>query len=472
MLFNSFEYFIFYLAALGLCWALVGFPKLRIWVLLLASYYFYVSNNNWLIILIIVSTQIDYIAGLKIEGSRSPAARKAFLLVSVVTNLGILGFFKYYGFFAHTVVDVASAIGLKLSWTDLNIILPVGISFYTFQSMSYTIDVYRGHIPAERSWSRFAFYVAFFPQLIAGPIMRASQFLPQIPLKPAMTPVRFESALVLIVMGLIKKIVLGDLLGRYADPMFDSPAGASAVEAWLGLYAFTFQIYFDFSGYTDIAIGCSRLMGYELPDNFRRPYMAVSFSDFWKRWHISLSSWLRDYLYIPLGGNRMRTRFGTYRNLMLTMLLGGLWHGAAWHFVLWGFLHGGYLAVEKLAGSAAVTSASYRSSVSLFLKRVLIFHAVVLTWLVFRCADLTALGQYLAALVRFETVERITLGMLACAGVVLFGWVFQWVNEITPLPERFQATPVFLKGAIYAAAVVLIMVFNFAGPRPFIYFRF
>lgn len=472
MLFNSFEYFVFYLAALALCWALVGFPKLRIWILLLASYYFYVSNNHWLIVLILISTQIDYIAGIRIDSSRSPATRRWFLLLSVATNLGILGFFKYYGFFAETVVDMAAVVGLRLSWTDLNIILPVGISFYTFQSMSYTIDVYRRHIPAERSWSRFAFYVAYFPQLIAGPIMRASQFLPQVPKKPAMTPARFESALVLIVMGLIKKIVLGDLLGRYADPMFNSPEGASAFQAWLGLYAFTFQIYFDFSGYSDIAIGCSSLMGYDLPDNFRRPYMAVSFSDFWKRWHISLSSWLRDYLYIPLGGNRMKTRFGTYRNLMLTMLLGGLWHGAAWHFVLWGFLHGGYLAVEKMVGSAAVTTASYRSRKSLFLKRIMVFHAVVLTWLVFRCEDMTALGHYLTALIRFEPVDGVTVGMLACAGVILFGWAAQWINEIASIPERFQAMPVVLKGAIYAAAVVLIMVFNFDGPRPFIYFRF
>ncbi len=472
MLFNSFEYFLFFLAALGLCWALVGLPRLRIWVLLLASYYFYVSNNHWLILLILVSTQIDYLAGLKIASSESPRVRKMFLTLSVVSNLGILAFFKYSGFFAHTVVDLAGTLGLRLSWTDLHIVLPVGISFYTFQSMSYTIDVYRRHIPAERSWHRFAFYVAYFPQLIAGPIMRASQFMPQIRRTPVIDRRRFESALVLIVMGLIKKIVLADLLGRFADPAFNAPGGVSAWSAWLGLYAFTFQIYFDFSGYSDIAIGCSRLMGYSLPDNFRRPYMAVSFSDFWKRWHISLSSWLRDYLYIPLGGNRMKTRLGVYRNLMLTMLLGGLWHGAAWHFVLWGFLHGGYLAVEKMIGAAGATLRSYRNGGTLFLKRMFIFHAVVLTWLVFRCADTARLEAYLKALVRWEPVENLTLGMVVCAAAILFGFLAQWINETTYLPDRFVRMPMAVKGIAYAAATVLVMVFNFSGPRPFIYFRF
>jgi D-alanyl-lipoteichoic acid acyltransferase DltB (MBOAT superfamily) len=213
-------------------------------------------------------------------------------------------------------------------------------------------------------------------------------------------------------------------------------------------------------------------MGYSLPDNFRRPYMAVSFSDFWRRWHISLSSWLRDYLYIPLGGNRMKTKFGVYRNLMLTMLLGGLWHGAAWHFVLWGFLHGSYLAVEKMVGAAAVTVENYRNGATLFLKRLLVFHAVVLTWLVFRCEDMSRLADYLQALVTFNAVESVTLGMAVCAAVVLFGFVAQWTNESVDLPDRFVRMPVAVKGLVYAAAAVLIMVFNFAGPRPFIYFRF
>jgi alginate O-acetyltransferase complex protein AlgI len=472
MLFNSLEYLFFYSSALLLAWLLIGLPRLRIWVLLLASYYFYAANNHWLIVLIILSTQVDYLAGLKIADSTSTARRKLLLTISVVSNLGILGVFKYFNFFASSVADIAGRAGLTLGWTELNVILPVGISFYTFQSMSYTIDVYRGQLKPERSWARFAFYVAYFPQLVAGPIMRASQFIPQLSRKQRLTPERFESGVALIMMGLIKKIVCGDYLARFANPVFADPVAASGFDAWLGLYAFTFQIYFDFSGYSDIAIGCSRLMGYELPDNFRRPYMARSFSDFWRRWHISLSSWLRDYLYIPLGGNRMRSRWGVHRNLMLTMLLGGLWHGAGWLFVLWGFLHGTYLIVERLLAARRSAPRVASSGLGLLVRRLAIFHAVVLTWLVFRCESLEQLWQYLGALGRVGVPSTVTTGMLAAIVLICFGWLAQLVNEQSNLVDAFINLPIPVKGSLYATASLVVAVFNVTGATPFIYFRF
>jgi alginate O-acetyltransferase complex protein AlgI len=469
VLFNSVQYLLFFLSALALCWLLVGIPRLRIWVLLLASYYFYAANNHWMIVLILVSTQVDYIAALVIDRSDSQARRKLYLLLSLLTNLGILGFFKYCNFFADSVVSLADSVGWPVSWTDLNIVLPVGISFYTFQSMSYTVDVYRRQIPAETDWAKFAFYVAYFPQLIAGPIMRASHFLPQVQKQPRLPAAALERALFLIFTGLFKKIVCGDFLGRYADPVFDNPQDAGAVAAWLGLYAFSFQIYFDFSGYSDIAIGCSRLMGFDLPDNFRRPYMAKSFSDFWRRWHISLSSWLRDYLYIPLGGNRMTTRWGVQRNLMLTMLLGGLWHGAAWHFVFWGALHGAYLVIERARGW---TVAGAEGSGFGLVRRLAIFHAVMLTWLLFRAESVPLLGQYIRQLLSFEAPSAITLGMILAASIIVLGWLAQVVGERRELRDAFLGLPIPLQGALYATAWVTIMVFNAAGAQPFIYFRF
>ena len=474
MLFNSPEYLVFFVLVFGVSWALRGFPSLRIWVLLLASYFFYASNNSWLIALILVSTQIDFWVAKGIEDSDDPRRRRRLLLVSVCANLGLLGFFKYFNFFVETGVALAGAVGAEVDYTPLKILLPVGISFYTFQSMSYTIDVYRGELRAERSWSRFAFYVAFFPQLVAGPIMRAQEFMPQIPRRPTLPLVDFERAVAMIGRGLLKKMVLADyFLAPYADLAFDHPEQVGCLAAWLGLYAFTFQIYFDFSGYTDIAIGCSRLLGYHLPDNFKLPYVAVSFSDFWRRWHISLSSWLRDYLYIPLGGNRMPSEAGIYRNLMLTMLLGGLWHGAAWHFVLWGALHGLYLAIERRwGGPRDARDFADRGPLRLFGRRLLIFHAVVLTWLVFRAQDMPHLIDLCRVLLgggEQETVLR--GGMLLCALVVVGSFVAQLIGAAYTPVRGFLRLPLPARAFVYSALVGAIAVFN-KGAQPFIYFQF
>ena len=511
MLFNSFEYLVFFTVALAASWMLVGLPRLRIWVLLVASYYFYISNNYWLITLIVVSTQVDYLAGRWIEDTDSSRKRKRYLGLSIMTNLGILAVFKYFNFFAGTFAEIAATVGLTLDWVDLKIALPVGISFYTFQSMSYTIDVYRGEISAERNWFRFAFYVSYFPQLVAGPIVRASQFLPQIPRRPGLDVRALEWSLLLIARGLVKKIVLADLLAGYADRAFSAPASIDGPSAWIGLYAFTFQIYFDFSGYSDIAIGCSRLMGYEIPENFRRPYVAATFSDFWRRWHISLSSWLRDYVYIPLGGNRGQVQWlplhfflpgaaavgflagcpwagvgfgglyllflvfrrGAYNNLMLTMLLGGLWHGAACHFVLWGFLHGGYLLFERLLGvKRKDPTAGHQSLLAITVRRLLVFHAVVLTWLFFRCPSMPSLASYLVALTEFSGSLVLMNGEVLALAICACGLASQYLNEFVDCEGQFLRLPIFAKSGLYAVAALAVLIMNSTGAKPFIYFQF
>ncbi|MBF0625525.1 MAG: MBOAT family protein [Magnetococcales bacterium] len=467
MLLSSWEYLLFFLVVLFLSIRTLGLPRLRLWILLLASYYFYASSNGWQVWLIFFSTQVDYVAGLALARETAPLRRRVWLAVSLASNLGLLAFFKYLNFFASAVAELAGHLGWTLGWVDLNILLPVGISFYTFQTMSYTIDVYRGTLAAEHSWVRFMFFVAFFPQLTAGPIVRAAQFLPQTRQSPSWDLDTVENALFLIFRGLGKKIVLADSLALHADLAFDPAAGADVLQRWLGVYAFTFQIYFDFSGYTDIAIGSAALLGYRLPDNFNRPYAAASITDFWRRWHMSLSSWLRDYLYIPLGGSRMATTRGVYRNLMLTMLLGGLWHGAAWTFMVWGGVHGVLLCLERWWRGAA--KAGVRAGWG---RRLLVFNLVAFTWIPFRAASLGDLGQFLAGLADVGHWTAPDRGMLAAATLMVLALGFQSLGERWDYRAAFLRSPLPLQSAVYAAILMLVLVFNLAETQPFIYFRF
>jgi alginate O-acetyltransferase complex protein AlgI len=473
MIFSSFEYLVFFIGTVIVSWMLAGRPQLRILFLLLASYYFYASNNGWLLGLILLSTVIDYAAGLKIDAAADRAARKFWLAASLVANLGILGYFKYANFFAGSVASLGAAIsGHDAGWNAMDIILPVGISFYTFQSMSYTIDVYAGRLAAERSFMRFAFFVAFFPQLVAGPIVRARYFLHQIGEKPTLSPQAFDGALYLIFFGLFKKIVLADTLGVYADGAFAAPDQASALTAWLGLYAFTFQIYFDFSGYTDIALGCARLLGFRLPPNFRRPYTATSFTEFWRRWHISLSFWLRDYLYKPLGGNR-KGAARAYANLMITMLLGGLWHGAAWTFVLWGGLHGAILALEKKLGWASLARDYRDRPVARFVRSLVVFQLVVLSWLPFRAQSWETLMEMGHALTRFDGQgAALSYGMIMAIIMMAGGLGVQWMGENVSVKRHFVRFPILVKGLAYGGLCALIVIFAARGAQPFVYFQF
>jgi len=473
MLFNSAQYLLFFLIVCHASWLLVDRPRLRIWMLLIASYYFYAANNAWLLLLLMASTHIDYCCGLGISRTNSAAWRRFFLLLSVAMNLGLLGYFKYYNFFVDSLVNLGNSFGWEVPLQSANIVLPVGISFYTFQSMSYTLDVYRGELPAEKSWARFAFYVAYFPQLVAGPIIRASDFIPQLSRRPTLDVATLELAIALIFRGLVKKIILADgFLAEHAEAAFDVVGPVDSFVAWLGLLAFAFQIYFDFSGYSDMAIGCSHLMGYWIPDNFHLPYAAISFSDFWHRWHISLSTWLRDYLYIPLGGNRMPTTLGVYRNIMLVMLLGGLWHGAAWNFVIWGGLHGVFLIVERACGLRAPVDEARLWSPRAMLRRLFVFCGVLMTWVVFRATTLTGIRQFVESLLSGELPPAITLGQVSAVLIIAASYALQFVClRYDPLPG-FLRWPLPGRCLVYALTAAVIVVFNSGGAQAFIYFRF
>jgi alginate O-acetyltransferase complex protein AlgI len=378
--FPSGTFLLFFVVVFAAHWALPR-PRWRKVLLLAASYYFYMSWNVELVVLILLSTVVDYVVGLRLAAAETPRARRGYLLVSLVVNLGLLGYFKYAGFFVESFGELLASLGMQANTASLEIILPVGISFYTFQTLSYTIDIYRKSLQPTRDLLDFALFVAFFPQLVAGPIVRASHFLPQLA-----TPVRWDRAraaagLQRMVIGLAKKIVLADSFAIVANEVFASPESFGFAGSWFGVIAFAFQIYCDFSAYSDIAIGAAATLGYEIPENFAHPYVAGNIREFWRRWHMSLSTWLRDYLYIPLGGSR-RGATRARLNLLITMFLGGLWHGAAWTFVAWGVFHGLLLGVQRWIDERRPGGAGKpRSSV---VGIVPTFALVCLGWVLFR----------------------------------------------------------------------------------------
>tara|TARA_R110001599_G_scaffold210020_2_gene407262 strand:- start:6339 stop:7613 length:1275 start_codon:yes stop_codon:yes gene_type:complete len=424
----------------------------------MASYWQYAS-------LILISTCVDFIVGNKIDASSSKKARKFYLVISLVVNLSMLGVFKYYNFFYESSVIAMSYFGFSIPPLYHQLLLPVGISFYTFQTMSYTIDLYRGEIDRERSFIKFAVFVSFFPQLVAGPIVRAKDFLPQLHKKIIIVSKQVQIGVWLIFLGLFKKIIIADLLGYLVvDDVFDNPSGYSSVDLLVSLYAYTFQIYCDFSGYSDIAIGIAFILGFKLPDNFNRPYIAQSPSDFWQRWHISLSSWLRDYLYISLGGNRGKAWF-VARNLVLTMLLGGLWHGAAWNFVLWGLFHGLILIATRWV----VVETKFNAK--MVIKILANFHLVVFSWLLFRVSDMASFSDYIAGMLQFSLGSKISL--LAYL-ILLFAFLIHFSPKILvhqKVRSIILGRPIIVQALFYA-----ILIFLFVGASidtaNFIYFRF
>lgn len=380
MLFSSIEFLIFFPIVLALYWALN--VKFRRPLLLLASYYFYLSWNPPFILLLILSTVVDFSIAKRLMVERGKRRRVALLLISLLTNLSLLAYFKYAAFF----VENLQLIGIDNSFNVEGLILPLGISFYTFQTMSYTIDVYRGKLAATTRFFDFALYVSFFPQLIAGPIVRATEFLPQFDPMPKASAVQLKWGAQLLLIGFLKKVYLADYLAIVVDAHLLDPQALTFAESWISIYCFALQIYFDFSGYSDIARGLGALLGFKIPENFNLPYLATNITDFWRRWHMTLSTWLRDYLYISLGGNRV-SRLKTYRNLMITMLLGGLWHGAGWNFVVWGGLHGTYLAIHKFFQERREKDAKSTEKVEgwrRWASILLTFHLVCITWVFFR----------------------------------------------------------------------------------------
>jgi len=469
VLFNSLDFLLFFLVVFGLNQGLRPWPRAQKWMLLAASYWFYGQWNWTYLALIIGSTLLDYSIGLGLVKVR-PMRRRTLMTVSLVANLGLLAFFKYANWLILNWNATSGWLGLDWQFGAVDVLLPVGISFYTFQSLSYTIDVYRGDSPPRRSLLDYALFVAFFPQLVAGPIVRDGEFFKELDSDRRLDAERFQRGIVLIVFGLVKKMVFADGLATVVDPVFDNPASQGFWDVLLATYAFAFQIYCDFSGYTDIAIGVALLLGFRFPQNFNYPYVASSFQDFWRRWHMTLSRWLRDYLYISLGGNR-RGKVRTYINLMLTMLLGGLWHGASWNFVIWGGLHGGYLAFER---AVLMRFRLWRSDArtATVLRWIIVFHMVCLAWIFFRAATLDASLQLIGHLgdplsQGFSADRHLWLVLLLSA--LMFAHLLGGLSG-TKTRLMKSGTPAF---ALSMAALILVLIwFTPEHSAPFIYFQF
>src|SRR6266404_5654196 len=385
MLFNSLTFIVFFVVVVTLYWSIASWT-LRKNLLVVVSYIFYGAWNPPFAALLFSTTAMDFWLGRQIAKAKG-RSRRGWLVASVCMNLSMLGFFKYVNFLLQNFQWLLGRIGISYQPPHLDILLPVGISFYTFHSLSYTLDIYRGVLQPTRSLRDFILAVSFFPQLVAGPIVRAGDFLPQLVRPQSLRTGQFLWGLALMTLGLFEKIVLADtLLSGSADRVFGYAGPLVALDSWAGVIAFAGQIFFDFAGYSLCAIGAALTLGFHLKDNFRFPYAAIGFSDFWRRWHISLSTWLRDYLYVSLGGNR-QGRAKTYMNLMLTMLIGGLWHGAAWRSVFWGGLHGTYLASERMLKGVFRESAFTRNKVFLAIMALVTFLLISFTWVFFRAND-------------------------------------------------------------------------------------
>lgn len=511
MTFTSLTFLIFIAVFFPLYFGTRG--RMRTWVCLAASYLFYGWWDWRFLSLIVFSTVMDWWFGLWISYRDEPEAtknrwengspvlqffgqltaaaartnwsRKTILVFSMVMNLGFLGFFKYFNFFAESMATLVTSLGMTPSWTTLNIILPVGISFYTFQSMSYTIDVYRKELDWEPSLLKFATFIALFPQLVAGPIVRASDFLYQMKDDKRFDWAQFNSGMGRVLWGFFKKCAVADSIGPFADQCFAAPETFGSMHLLLGVIFYSFQIYCDFSGYSDIAIGLARMMGYHFPENFKTPYFSKSFSEFWTRWHISLSSWLRDYLYIPLGGNR-HGKLGTYKNNMLTMLLGGLWHGANWAFVFWGFLHGLYLIAQRLLVPiwrrfvAAVRMPAFLDD---GIAMIVVYALTLLAWVYFRAGSIGLQGGD-----SFGTANTIIAGIFD-ARTFAWGMVinkFQAMKGLLMIAlllsielsnfrfhwNTLQVEKPVMRVALFVTALLLLAFFGSFGANSFIYFQF
>jgi alginate O-acetyltransferase complex protein AlgI len=467
MLFNTATYFVFFAVTATVYWMLSH--RRQNLLLLGASVVFYGWWDWRFLFLLLASALIDFAMALRIADAHDredPRAAKRALVVSIVFNLGVLGFFKYFNFFVESAEAALRSVGYEGSLWTLRVILPVGISFYTFQSMSYTIDVYRRRMPATRRPLDFIVFVSFFPQLIAGPIERATRLLRQVERPRRLFRADIEQGLLLFALGLFRKVVIADTAGVIADRYFADPGAYTTVPLAAGLLLYSLQIYNDFAGYSDMARGSARLLGFELTRNFRHPYFSSSMSEFWTRWHITLSSWLRDYLYIPLGGSRCGPR-RTYANLMTTMLLGGLWHGAAWTFVAWGALHGAYLTIQH-AWPRAI-SAPPLQRWPRFLAAVCLFGLTTFTWLFFRAPDFTTAVDYLSGLVSLTPgFEGALLPFVVLGGLTLLIDVPQALSDNEYVFLDWPVAP----RAVAAASAAILFLASGSSHVPFIYFQF
>jgi alginate O-acetyltransferase complex protein AlgI len=485
MLFNSFEYAVFFAVVLFVYFRLPVRPR---WpILLIASYIFYMGWQPLFVLLLMFSTVVDFVGGVVIDTAKSKLARRLALVTSVSINVALLAFFKYYNFFATNVNEAASTLGSDLTLAYINVILPVGISFYTFQSVSYAFDVYARKLPAERNLLRYALYVAFFPQLEAGPIERAARLVPQVQKDKFADPQRFADGLWLIGYGLFKKMCISDLVAPVVNGIYADPHAYNGSYLLLATVLFGVQIYCDFSGYSDIAIGCAKMLGFDLMTNFRQPYFSRSLTEFWRRWHISLSTWFRDYVYFPLGGSRLAL-FMSLRNIMIVFLLSGVWHGASWTFIIWGGIHGAILCVERAGRSLLERIKSWQTALGTPRTLLLIGAVgfvwtnviVLVAWVFFRARSLDDALWILGHFGHLGAIEYGTFKILGFASFEILLAVVQ-LSILIAVDYLIFAKPDALRRLRYmpgvgvAAAVLLffnIMMFGVFEKADFIYFQF
>ncbi len=468
MLFPTIEFYLFFLVVFGATWSLNSFNSAKKWMLLGASYFFYAQWDRHFVFLLLASSLWNFSGAQLIQRWRGMTAQRVVLVSAVTGNLLLLGYFKYYDFIAAQLFNLFALVGLKIELGTTGLALPVAISFLTFHGISYIVDVHRQQVKASRSICDVMLYMAFFPHLVAGPIVRAADFLQQLSRPSQPSQVDVAGSTLLILGGLFKKIIIaGHLTAGLVDPVFADPASYSSLDLVMAAVAYAIVIYCDFSGYTDIAIGIANLLGYQFPTNFNQPYRALSLQDFWRRWHITLSSWLRDYVYIPLGGSRFGT-FNTYRNLILTMLLGGLWHGAGAQFVIWGALHGVGLAVER----ACQLKHDGLPFAQKILRWALTFAFVTLAWIFFRSPSLEAAKDFIA-LIFVNDTEASTLKPLV-GGLMALGMALQFAppDLRAQLARAFSPLPVAAQAIIVALSLWLMGICAPPGVPPFIYFQF
>lgn len=494
MLFPTPEFAIFFLLIFIAAWALRAHNEPRKALLLMASYFFYGYWDWRFLALLAASSALNYMAGLGLAGTRSETLRRRIVIVAVALNLAVLGLFKYYNFFIDSLTDLTLALGIQRDMPFLEIILPIGISFFTFQGISYVIDVDRRHIKPVRSPLDLFLYISFFPQLVAGPIVRASHFLPQLNKEPALDRTAVVAGFLLILNGMFKKIVVAHYLAiGLVDPVFADPSQATSVDLIAAHYAYAVQVYCDFSAYSDIAIGTAALLGFRFRKNFDRPLGATSLAQLWQRWHISLSTWLRDYLYRALRGDKRDAGWRMYRNIFLTMLLGGLWHGANWTFVIWGLIHGVGLGIERFikarwhayrqgnrlstAGAAAAAARAYpeqpgANRAAAVIGWLITFHLFTLAAIFFRSPQLDIALDYFARMFAFQGGAQLLTPFLAALTAGAVAMQFLPGNKIERFAEKTRDLPATALGLSLGAGLLLIEMIGPQGVAPFIYFQF
>ena len=486
MLFNTIDFVVFFIILLTTIVA-IKHKKFQHVFLLIISYFFFYYSSNYLIILLIASTLLDFYVGKAIWDNKNILKKKILLILSLVGNLGLLGFFKYADFAILQFNYLGEQFNLANDIPFLNLALPIGISFYTFQTISYTVDIYRGKLKPSESLKEFALFVAFFPQLVAGPIVRASEFLPQLREKLQNKKIKqiiFQNSnlkvgITLMIIGFFKKMFFADNIAPLVNEIFAYPIGQDSFVIILGTIAFGIQIYCDFSGYSDIAIGAALILGFKIRVNFNKPYFAISPSDFWSKWHISLSSWLRDYLYIPLGGNR-KSSIRTYVNLSTVMFLGGLWHGASWNFVIWGLMHGMYLSLHKIISDRFPVLQNhkfFRSKIGKIVSICIMQYFVFLAWIPFRVNDIDyaiySMSKFVFLDFKIVGLESILLAYKIPIALILLFVVLHYISYMRPnIVEKIAKLGLISWGVIICVILTAIVFFYDGNPADFIYFRF